>query len=58
MDIIPGNHDTFYKNTNDLQQFKELLGHYMNEVNIVMKPTVMDFDGFKIGLHTLDYTRK
>ena len=50
MDIIPGNHDTFYKNTNDLNSLKELLGHYMNEVNIVMKPTVMDFDGFKMGL--------
>ena len=50
MDIIPGNHDTFFKNTNDLNSLKELLGHYMNEVNIVMKPTVMDFDGFKMGL--------
>jgi DNA repair exonuclease SbcCD nuclease subunit len=50
MDIIPGNHDVFYKNTNDLNSLKELLGHYMNEVNIVMKPTVMDFDGFKFGL--------
>ena len=27
MDIIPGNHDTFYKNTNDLNSLKELLGH-------------------------------
>lgn len=25
MDIIPGNHDTFYKNTNDLNSLKELL---------------------------------
>ena len=50
MDIIPGNHDVFYKNTNDLNSLKELLGHYMNEVNIVMKPPVMDFDGFKFGL--------
>ena len=50
MDIIPGNHDTFFKNTNDLNSLKELLGHYMNEVNIVMKPTVMDFDGFKMAL--------
>jgi DNA repair exonuclease SbcCD nuclease subunit len=50
MDIIPGNHDTFFKNTNDLNSLKELLGHYMNEVNIVMKPTVMDYDGFKMAL--------
>ena len=55
MDIIPGNHDTFFKNTNDLNSLKELLGHYMNEVNIVMKPTVMDYDGFKMALTTMDY---
>jgi len=50
MDIIPGNHDTYYKNTNDLNSLKELLGHYMNEVNIVMRPTVLEYDGLKVGL--------
>ena len=50
MDIIPGNHDTFYKNTNDLNSLKELLGHFMNEINIIMEPTVMDYDGLKIAL--------
>ena len=50
MDIIPGNHDVYYKNTNQLNSLKELLGHYMNEVHIVMEPTVMDYDGCKIGL--------
>lgn len=50
MDIIPGNHDTYYKNTNELNSLKELLGHYMNEVNIVMEPRVMDYDGLKIAL--------
>ena len=50
MDIIPGNHDTYYKNTNGLNSLKELLGHYMNEVNIVEEPTVLDYDGMKIGL--------
>lgn len=50
MDIIPGNHDTYYKNTNDLNSLKELLGHYMNEVNIVEEPSVLDYDGMKIGL--------
>ena len=50
MDIIPGNHDTYYKNTNELNSLKELLGHYLNEVNIVMHPTVMDYDGMKFGL--------
>jgi DNA repair exonuclease SbcCD nuclease subunit len=50
MDIIPGNHDTFYKNTNEVNSLKELLGHFMNEINIVMKPTVMKYGSMKIAL--------
>ena len=50
MDIILGNHDCYFKNTNDLNSLKELLGHYMNEVNIIEEPRVMDYDGCKIGL--------
>ena len=50
MDIIPGNHDTFYKNTNELNSLKECLGHYMNEVHIIMEPTVMKYDSLNIGL--------
>lgn len=47
MDIIPGNHDVYYKNTNNLNALKELLGHYMSEVRIIEKPTVVDYDGMK-----------
>ena len=50
MDIIPGNHDTYYKNTNELNSLNELMGHYMNEVNIVHDPTVLEYDGLKLGL--------
>ena len=50
MDIIPGNHDVVYKNTNELCSLKELMGHYMNNVNIVMEPRVMDYDGLKFAL--------
>ena len=50
MDIIRGNHDTYYKNTGDINSLKELLGHYMNEVNIIQEPKIMDYDGFKLGL--------
>ena len=50
MDIIPGNHDTFYKNTNDLNSLKELLGYYMNEVNIIMEPKVMEYGSLKMAL--------
>lgn len=50
MDIIPGNHDVFYKNTNDLNALKELLGHYMEEVRIIEKPTVVEYDGVPVAL--------
>lgn len=50
MDIIPGNHDTYFKNTNDLNSLKECLGHYMNEIHIIMEPTVMEYDSLKIAM--------
>ena len=50
MDIIPGNHDVVYKSTNELCSLKELLGFYTANVNIIMEPKVMDYDGCKIGL--------
>lgn len=50
MDIIPGNHDVFYKNTNDLNSLKELLGHYMEEVRIIEQPMVVDYDGTSVAL--------
>ncbi len=50
MDIIHGNHDTYYKNTNELNSLKECLGHYMNEVNIVMEPKVMKYGSLNVGL--------
>jgi len=50
MDIICGNHDTFYKNTNDLNSLKELLGHYMNEVRIIHEPTEMQYGDMTWGL--------
>ena len=50
MDIIPGNHDVYYKNTNELNALKELQGHYMNEVNLIMEPTEMNYGGLKIAM--------
>ena len=50
MDIICGNHDTFYKNTSELNSLKELLGHYMNEITIIQEPTVMEYGSLKMGL--------
>lgn len=50
MDIIPGNHDVYYKNTNNLCSLKELLGHFMNNIHIVMEPTVYEYGSLNIGL--------
>lgn len=50
MDIIPGNHDVVYKNTNELCSLKELLGYFVENVNIVMQPKVLDYDGCRIAL--------
>ena len=50
MDIIPGNHDTYFKNTNDLNSLKECLGHYMNEIHIAMEPKVMKYGSLSIAL--------
>lgn len=50
MHIICGNHDVFYKNTNDLCAIKELQGYYTDCVSIYMDPTVVSFDGLDIGL--------
>jgi len=50
MDVIPGNHDTYYKNTNELNSLKELLGHFMNEIHIIMEPKVMKYGSLKMAL--------
>ena len=50
MDIILGNHDVYHKNTNEINSLKELLGHFMNEVNLVLEPRVMEYGSLKIGL--------
>ena len=48
--IIPGNHDVFHKNTNDLCSLKELLGYYTSNINIVMKPSTLNYDGCDVHL--------
>lgn len=50
MDIIPGNHDVFYKNTNELCSLKELMGHYTDVVKIHMDPTILPFGDLRIAL--------
>ena len=50
MDIIPGNHDVYFKNTNELCSLKELLGYFTSNINIVMKPTVLNYDGLGVAV--------
>ncbi len=50
MDIIVGNHDVYYKNTNELNALKELQGHYMNEVNVILDNTVTRYGNLDIAL--------
>jgi DNA repair exonuclease SbcCD nuclease subunit len=50
MDIIPGNHDVFYKNTNTLNALEESLFHFSDVVSLYMDPTVVDYDGLPIAL--------
>lgn len=50
MDAILGNHDTYWKNTNEVNSLKELLGHYMGEITIHETPSVVNYDGMDIAL--------
>ena len=50
MDIIPGNHDVFYKNSNHLCSLKELLGWFKENVNIIMEPEVLNYDGLDVAV--------
>ena len=50
MDIIPGNHDVFFKGTNDLCSLNEVLGKYPEVISVHMKPTVVSYDGLDIAL--------
>lgn len=47
MDIIPGNHDVYAKNTNEINSLNELLRGYDN-INVIEEPEVKTFDGVRI----------
>lgn len=50
MEIIPGNHDVYHKNTNELTSLKLLLENFSKNVNVYMEPTVVETDGCPIAL--------
>lgn len=49
MDIILGNHDTVYKNTNEVNSLKEVFGFFVNNIDIITEPRVLHYGGIKIG---------
>lgn len=49
MDIILGNHDVYFKNTNELNSLHEMLRQY-DCITVHEKPTVVNYDGCEIQL--------
>tara|TARA_Y100000310_G_scaffold113783_1_gene112240 strand:+ start:59 stop:1126 length:1068 start_codon:yes stop_codon:yes gene_type:complete len=50
MHCILGNHDTFYKNTNELNSLKELFSDKYENFHLHEKPITLNFDGMDIAL--------
>ena len=49
MDIIVGNHDVTYKNTNEINAMEELFDHY-NNINVFTEPEEREYDELNIAL--------
>jgi 3',5'-cyclic AMP phosphodiesterase CpdA len=49
MDVIVGNHDVTYKNTNEINAMEELFDHY-NNINVFTEPEEREYDGLNIAL--------
>jgi DNA repair exonuclease SbcCD nuclease subunit len=46
--IIPGNHDVYYKNTNEVNALKELIEDKYQFIHVMQKPETIEFDGTDI----------
>ena len=49
MDVIVGNHDVTYKNTNEINAMNELFDHYPN-IDVLTEPNTFNYDGCKIAM--------
>jgi len=49
MDVLVGNHDVTYKNTNEINAMNELFDHY-NNINVFTEPALKEYDGLPILL--------
>jgi DNA repair exonuclease SbcCD nuclease subunit len=47
---ILGNHDTFYKNTNEINSIRELFHEKYQSVYLYEKPRLLELDGFNIAM--------
>jgi len=50
MDVFVGNHDTYFKNTNDVNSPDLLLQDYIGFVSVYSDPADIDLDGLKVTL--------
>ena len=48
--ITIGNHDTYYRNTNELNSLRELLSNKYDCITVYEHPTVIKFDDFCFGI--------
>ena len=49
MDVIVGNHDVTYKNTNEINAMNELFDRYTN-INVYTEPKQIQYDGLNVAL--------
>jgi len=49
MDVIVGNHDVTYKNTNEINAIHELFDHY-NNIKVFVDPEEVEYDGLNVLL--------
>lgn len=49
MDVIVGNHDVFFRNTNEINAMTELFSSYSN-INVYLDPVVKQYDSLEVAL--------
>ena len=50
LDVIIGNHDTSFKNTNEVNSMRELFEHSTYDIHYYSDPTAVDIDGTEIAV--------
>ena len=50
MHIVPGNHDTYYRNTNELNSLRELFADRYDNFNLIESPQDLVFGGLSVAM--------